>query len=302
MNLSPIFDNFFGERLLIELSVAGLLSGGHLLIEGPPGVGKTRLATLLSHAFGLKSNHIQGTPDLMPADILGTHVLQNGKMVFVKGPVFCDILQVDEINRITPRTFAALLEAMQEKSVSLRNEIFPLSKQFHVLATRSTRELEGVYNLPEAALDRFIISLRLSLPSEVDESKIIFSVDNDFKDVVIEGSLSDHQTAAEQIPYSPKILDRCVQIVRQSRQDDKLLLGAGVRASQALLSIGRSLSYVRGEKKVSLDSLKDAVLPVLSHRLKPFLYHHGVKAYVDQYLLDTDPAHQLRQRFGLVDK
>jgi MoxR-like ATPase len=301
MNLDPIFKYFHGDRLLIELCVSGLLSRGHVLIEGPPGVGKTRLATLLSHVFGLSTRRVQGTPDLMPGDILGAHILQNGEMIFRKGPVFCQMLQVDEINRITPRTFSALLEVMQEHSVSMRGETLKLDEPFHVLATRSTRESEGVYTMPEAALDRFIISLNLGLPSAENEDKIALTLDEDYDNLRLEGSLQEHQAAAEKIPYSQRLLERAIQISRISREDVDLLMGAGVRGSQALISVARSLSYLRGEEAVTLNSLKDVAYPVMAHRLKPMIHGFSVQDHMSQYLKDSDPAFTLKQRFeGLL--
>lgn len=263
-----------GKREQIELALAAMLTGGHVLIEDVPGVAKTVLARSLARVFDLDFKRVQMTPDLLPADLTGTGVWDEHerKFVFQPGPVFCQILLADELNRATPRTQAGLLEAMEERTVSAEGERYPLPDPFFVIATQNPIEQQGVFPLPEAQLDRFLIQIAIGYPSLEDEVQI---VDAQMKDHPIDhlrpvASMEDFEAmreAARAIHIDPSVLDYMVRLARSTRHRDEAMLGASPRASLGMSRMARALAYVRGEAFVRPDMVKAVAAPVLRHRI-----------------------------------
>lgn len=284
---------------ITEMAVACLASGGHLLIEGPPGTGKSRLCEGLAAGFDMPIKRIQGTPDLMPMDLTGSEILNSdGGRSFRPGPVFSQFVQVDEINRISPRALSSVLEAMQEKAVTVGDSRHSLPAPFHVMATRSMRESEGVYSLPEAVLDRFMVSLRLSLPAY--EAELASASGDEFEFVRGSlGSLTELQDKCRRQPCAQRLITRAVACTRLTRDDPGLRLGAGVRGGQHLISVAKSLSVLRGERSATLQALHDAALPVLSHRLRPGVFDdESTRSHVERAWMSSDPAADLDRMFA----
>jgi MoxR-like ATPase len=303
MNIDRLASFWFSDRRILEYALAVLLARGHLLIEGPSGVGKSHLAKLLAAAFALDSKKTQGTADLLPSDLIGAEILNpKGEKVFHPGPLFCQLFQIDEINRIAPKTLSVLVEAMEEKKVTCSGNPYPLDDSFHVVATRSTREFEGIYSLPEAVLDRFMLSLRISLPSRKDEFQMIKHLDLPEGELPFLGALPGFQEESLQVKISDYLLKRILDIVRYTRKDEELVFGAGVRGSQSLLELSRALSFLRGEARVTLDVVEELALFVLSHRLKPLQPDRSRKHFIDRSLQKADPVRALKERFRGVLK
>lgn len=275
-----------GQRQVVEQLIIALLAGGHCLLVGVPGLAKTLLIRTLARALDLSFGRIQFTPDLMPSDITGTEVLEedpdSGRKAFrfVRGPIFAQVILADEINRTPPKTQAALLEAMQEHSVTTAGHTMELEEPFFVLATQNPIEQEGTYPLPEAQLDRFIFELRIDYPSAVEEEEIV-RITTGGQGAVVEQVLTAAEIVAAQalvrsVPIADHLVQYAVRLARSSRPGDDLApdyvrdmvnWGAGPRASQYLVLAGKARAALHGRHAVSLEDVRAAALPVLRHRI-----------------------------------
>lgn len=266
-----------GQGPAKEGVLACLLAGGHALLEGPPGTAKTLLALALSRLIGGTFRRIQFTPDLMPVDVVGTNVFsqKTADFAFIPGPVFSDVLLADEINRTPPRTQAALLEAMQERAVTIDGVRRALGETFFVLATQNPMEYEGTYPLPEAQKDRFLLKIAVGWPAAGDELAVLqaYAAGNALHRVEVEpvadlAALAGAQRiVATQVRIEEKLLTYIRDVVTATRHDESISLGAGPRAGLALLSAGRALAVLRGRDFVTPDDIKELAWPVLIHRI-----------------------------------
>jgi MoxR-like ATPase len=257
----------------IRLLAVALLARGHALIEDVPGVGKTLLARAFSRALGFDFARVQGTPDLLPSDVLGASLLEAGTFRFIPGPIFTNVLLVDEINRATPRTQSALLEAMEEGQASIEGETRLLPDPFLVLATQNPIELEGTFALPEAQLDRFLVQIRLGYPNRADERRIArrYRASAEPIEAVTQVATLDKllamREAVRAIEVSDPVEDYVVGIVRETREQAELRLGASPRSSVALYRASQASAYLAGRDYVLPDDVKAAAPAVLSHRI-----------------------------------
>jgi MoxR-like ATPase len=268
-----------GQAAPIGQLLAALVAGGHVLLEGVPGVAKTLLAKTLARTLDLRFGRVQFTPDLMPADILGTSVYraQSGTFELRRGPIFTDVLLADEINRTPPKTQSALLEAMEERQVTLDGERLELGRDFFVIATQNPVEYEGTYPLPEAQTDRFMMKVRVGYPEAAEEVEILrrSAERADVHDlqaagveaVVTRADLSALRERARRLPVAPELLDYVARLVRGSRQLARIRLGGSPRAGVALLAAARARAALRGAGWLSPDDVKASAPPVLRHRL-----------------------------------
>jgi MoxR-like ATPase len=260
-----------GEPL--RLLTIALLAEGHALLEDVPGVGKTLLARAFARSLGLGFGRVQGTPDLLPTDVTGSSILADGTFRFIPGPIFTNVLLVDEINRATPRTQSALLEAMQERQVSVDGETRPISGPFLVLATQNPIELEGTFALPEAQLDRFLVRISLGYPAEADERTIArryraSAEPLDAVEPVLDpASLPGLREASRAVAVSDEVEAYVVRLVRATRDHPDLQLGASPRASVALYRASQTAAFLAGRDFVLPDDVASLVEPVLTHRL-----------------------------------
>ena len=262
-----------GKREEIRIILASMIAQGHVLLEGVPGVSKTTMAKALASALNLKFRRIQFTPDLLPADVLGTFIYdqKTGEFKFRPGPIFANIVLADEINRASPRTQSAFLEAMQERQVTVEGQTFKLPEPFIVIATMNPIEFEGVYPLPEAQIDRFLVKITIDYPSPEEEMEILRRIE------VIESWPIRPVAGAKEILALSKLLSKVrvsdeviqyiVNIVQATRRHPQLRLGASPRAAIALLKLSRSLALMEGRDYVTPDDVKRAAKPVLRHRL-----------------------------------
>jgi len=280
-----IKQRFIGQSRVVDLTLSALLCGGHGLLIGLPGLGKTRLVESLSTVMGLDGSRIQFTPDLMPADILGSEVLDEGQdgkrsFRFIEGPIFCQLLLADEINRASPRTQSALLQAMQEKQVSIAGKERNLGQPFHVLATQNPIEQEGTYPLPEAQLDRFLVQIDVDYPDRETEKEIILATtglqEGHVSQVFTGQQLLDAQTLLRRMPVGDAVLDQILDLVRSCRPDDEMATdavrenvswGPGPRAAQALMLTVRAAALLDGRLAPTTDDVADMARPVLMHRM-----------------------------------
>lgn len=276
---------FVGQHEVVEQVLAAILSGGHALLVGQPGLGKTMLVDTLSTVLGLDSARIQFTPDLMPADILGSEVLDmrpDGTRAFrfVEGPVFTQLLMADEINRASPRTQSALLQAMQEGEVTIGGQHRPLGRPFHVLATQNPIEQEGTYPLPEAQLDRFLVQVDIDYPDRDTERAILLAttgLDQDRPHGVLDAaSLIEAQRLVRAMPVGEAVTAAILDLVRAARPGgseappwvaETLVWGPGPRAAQALMLLTRARAVLQGRFAPTLDDVAAMAAPVLRHRM-----------------------------------
>tara|TARA_B100000795_G_scaffold131297_1_gene97984 strand:- start:4048 stop:5055 length:1008 start_codon:yes stop_codon:yes gene_type:complete len=276
---------FIGQDRVVDLVLITLLCGGHGVLVGLPGLGKTRLVEALSTVMGLHGNRVQFTPDLMPTDILGSEVLETGSdggrsFRFVKGPVFCELLMADEINRASPRTQSALLQAMQEKFVTVAGKNRPLGTPFHVLATQNPIEQEGTYPLPEAQLDRFLLEIQVPYPDRATEREILLATTGNkvaaLSAVFNPGQLLAAQTLIRRMPVGDAVVELILDLVRAFRPDDSsatsvvrdnMRWGPGPRAAQALMLAVRAQALLRGAFAPSAVDVVELAPAVLNHRM-----------------------------------
>ncbi|HEY0212571.1 MAG TPA: MoxR family ATPase [Paenirhodobacter sp.] len=276
---------FIGQERVVELVLAAMLSGGHALLVGLPGLGKTMLVDTLSTVMGLKPGRIQFTPDLMPADILGSEVLETAtdgtrSFRFLEGPVFCQLLMADEINRASPRTQSALLQAMQEHEVTVAGVHRRLGPPFHVLATQNPIEQEGTYPLPEAQLDRFLVQVDVEYPDRTTERDILLATTGAHQAQAVAVFTPDALIAAQAIvrrmPVGETVVEAILDLVRACRPGEPealpvvreaLAWGPGPRAAQALMLTVRARALLHGRLAPSVDDVLALARPVLTHRM-----------------------------------
>lgn len=264
-----------GQEENIRLLWASLLVGGHALLEGVPGLGKTLMVRSLSQVIDCRCTRVQFTPDLMPSDVTGTKVfdLQSGRFSFRKGPIFTHILLADEINRTPPKTQAALLEAMEEKQVSIDGETYALPSLFFVVATQNPIEYEGTYALPEAQLDRFAVKLILDYPEESNENELLLTHqlnerrEKRLRPLISVDEILQLRSELEQITVEPSVVHYLMQIIRATRKHPKVALGASPRAGLGVLSLSKAEAAMNGRTFVTPDDIKRMVKPALRHRL-----------------------------------
>ena len=294
-----------GQDEVIDGVLTALIAGGHVLIEGVPGLGKTLLVRALARCFGGEFSRIQFTPDLMPSDVTGHAVydLASEQFKLRKGPVFTNLLLADEINRAPAKTQAALLEVMQERQVTLEGRALAVPQPFMVMATQNPIEQEGTYPLPEAELDRFMLMLRMDYPQADEELELVRQVSRSARADMLDVSalrqlvqardVQALQKIASELPLDEQVLDYAVRLVRSTRSWPGLALGAGPRASIALVRGGRARALLRGGEFVTPDDIKDCARAVLRHRVRLSAELDIEGLSVDQVLhqlLDQVPA------------
>jgi MoxR-like ATPase len=272
-----------GQDNIIDQSLAAVLAGGHALLTGVPGLGKTRLVETFGTALGLKTTRIQFTPDLMPSDILGSEVLDETpdgrRFRFIPGPIFTELLMADEINRASPRTQSALLQAMAEGSVAVAGENRPVPRPFHVLATQNPLEQEGTYPLPEAQLDRFLLDIRIDYPSAAAERAMLIATTGATmaqpQQVITAARLLEAQLLIRAMPVGASVVDGIMNLVRGARPEtpawpglkSQLAWGPGPRAAQSLMLACRALALLDGRLSPSLEDVANLAAPALRHRM-----------------------------------
>ncbi|MEO1310583.1 MAG: MoxR family ATPase [Pseudomonadota bacterium] len=272
-----------GQEEVVTLALAALLAGGHALLVGAPGLAKTLLATTMAEAVGLDTKRIQFTPDLMPADILGSEVLDQDAagaraFRFIEGPVFCQLLMADEINRASPRTQAALLQAMQEGFCTVAGERRDLPQPFHVLATQNPIEQDGTYPLPEAQLDRFLVQINVGYPDEKAERAMLRATTGALAappvDPWPEEALKETQAFVRAMPIGEKTADAALSLVRAGRPgpgateavNRRVAWGPGPRGGQAVILVAKALAFLDGREAPDLEDVRAAAKPTLRHR------------------------------------
>jgi MoxR-like ATPase len=266
-----------GQDAAIELLLAGLLSDGHVLLEGVPGIAKTLLAKLLSKCLSVHFSRIQFTPDLMPTDVTGTTIfnLQKSEFTFNKGPVFSNFVLIDEINRAPAKTQASLFEVMEERQVTVDGQTHEMIFPFFVIATQNPIEQEGTYKLPEAQLDRFIFRIKMEYPSLEEEKLILRRFSEDFKmkqinevvEVMSPGELAEFQSLVEKIHIKEELIDYIAKIIYATRNHGYIFLGASPRASISVLKASKAMAALAGRSFVIPDDIRKVSLPVLNHRI-----------------------------------
>jgi MoxR-like ATPase len=270
-----------GQDAVVDQILLCIFSGGHALLIGVPGLAKTLLINTLSQALGLDFKRIQFTPDLMPSDILGSEILdENRRFKFIKGPVFSNIILADEINRTPPKTQAALLEAMQERSVTIAGENHKLDLPYFVLATQNPIEQEGTYPLPEAQLDRFMFAIKLEYPSFEEEVQVVKRTTSDAKTTInplfAAQEIIDFQHLIRRIPVADNVIEYAVSLVSKTRPDNKLTndfvknyldWGAGPRASQNLILAAKAHAAFNGKFSPDIEDVKAVAIGILRHRI-----------------------------------
>jgi MoxR-like ATPase len=280
---SEIGKVIFGQEEVVENAIVAILSGGHALLVGVPGLAKTKLVETLGTILGISAGRIQFTPDLMPSDILGSEVLEQTEsgrrsFRFVKGPIFTQLLMADEINRASPRTQSALLQAMQEYHVTFGGERHDLPQPFHVLATQNPLEQEGTYPLPEAQLDRFLLQIDVDYPDLEAERRILLETTGTHAEtagpVFTADKLMNLQTLVRRMPVPESVVTAILDLVRSARPgtghastDAHIAWGPGPRASQALMLCCRARALYEGRFAPSIDDVKALAMPVLQHRM-----------------------------------
>ena len=294
----------FGQNLVIDQILISILAEGHALIIGLPGLAKTRIVSFLSIILGFATKRVQFTPDLMPSDILGSEILEenakSGKdFRFIEGPIFSQLLLADEINRASPRTQSALLQAMQEKKVTITGNTYDLPKPFHVLATQNPIDQEGTYPLPEAQLDRFLMNIRISYPDQSAERKIL-NLSNEKtnaspKNILSSNELLEIQNFVKDIPVGESVVQYILNIIKQSRPEtsevksvkENILWGPSPRASLALMTTCRAKAFLENRYSPSVFDVQSLVKPILSHRLKLNISAKSENVNIEEILDDV---------------
>lgn len=287
-----------GKSRSVILTLTAVLCRGHLLIEDYPGLGKTLLAHSIARGLALEFKRIQCTPDLLPADITGGAIFRhsNESFEFIKGPVFTDILLVDEINRSSPRTQSSLLEAMAENQVTAEGNTYALSDQFLIIATQNPVELHGTYPLPEAQLDRFFMRIDMGYPDVESELKILHGHGPDdkveLKPRLSRDTLAELQRMVHKIPVKPELSRYCLDIVRATREHEEIALGVSPRGSIALHQAAQAFAMITNKNLVTPQVIKNVAEPVLSHRitLRQQKGDHHARANMIQNILATVPV------------
>lgn len=292
---------FFGNQQAIDKLLVCLLARGHMLIEDVPGVGKTMLATALARSLDCSLSRIQLTPDMLPSDVLGVTVWdqQRSEFVFKSGPIFSNVVVADEINRTTPRTQSALLEAMNEAQVSIDGQTRRLVQPFLVIATQNPFEFEGTYFLPESQLDRFLMRVRLGYPSPDDESRIV-TLDpsrtalNELSPVITAEELVQLQKQVDEIEIDPALVDYVVQIVTATREHDQIQIGVSPRGTLALIHAAKGSAMLHGRDYVVPDDITSNVVSVCAHRIISKTHMHDADGVTNQrimqQILETVPS------------
>jgi MoxR-like ATPase len=266
-----------GQERVVDLLIAALLADGHVLIEGVPGVAKTLTAKLLAKTISVKFSRVQFTPDLMPSDVIGTSVynLKTNEFEFKRGPIFANIVLIDEINRAPAKTQSALFESMEERQATVDGITYKLDVPFMVVATQNPVEQEGTYRLPEAQLDRFIFKIQVDYPDLHQETKILadfharknsMNLDH-IRPVISAEQLKTYREKVYSLYVEPNLLHYIAQIVNMTRNNSALYLGASPRASLAILTTAKAIAAMRGRDFVTPDDIREVAIPVLQHRV-----------------------------------
>ena len=290
-----------GHHDPLRLALAAILAGGHVLIEDVPGLGKTLAARSLAAALGLDFRRVQCTPDLLPADVTGSYIFEQGRREFVfhPGPIFTGLLLMDEINRTPPKTQSAFLEAMQERQVTVEGSTHGLGRPFHVLATANPIEYDGTYPLPEAQLDRFLLRLDFGYPARSEESTVLRRRIERRQEEVTVPTVTDARTllalqgGVEAVEVAAEIVGYCVDLVAATRDHRSVEVGASPRGSLALVLVARALAVLAGRDYLLPEDVKACAVPALGHRLtlRPEMWASGVTGQsVIAELLDTVPT------------
>ena len=289
-----------GQDAVIDQIVLAIFSGGHALLVGVPGLAKTLMVNTLAQALGLDFKRIQFTPDLMPSDILGSEILdENRQFKFIKGPVFTNIVLVDEINRTPPKTQAALLEAMQERSVTIAGNQYQLNLPYFVLATQNPIEQEGTYPLPEAQLDRFMFAIKLEYPTFQEEVQVVKQTTSDTKSDIhplfTAQEIIDFQHLIRRIPVADNVIEYAVTLVSKTRPDSSLSTdfvknyldwGAGPRASQNLILAAKAHAAFNGKFSPDIEDVKAVAIGILRHRIIKN-YKADAEGITEEIIIDT---------------
>ena len=294
----------YGQSHVIDQILISILAESHALIIGLPGLAKTRIVSFLSIILGFATKRVQFTPDLMPSDILGSEILEENTKTgkdfrFIEGPIFSQLLLADEINRASPRTQSALLQAMQEKKVTITGNTYDLPKPFHVLATQNPIDQEGTYPLPEAQLDRFLMNIRISYPDQSAERKILNlsneKSDASPKNILSSNELLEIQNFIKAIPVGESVVQYILNIIKQSRPEtseiksvkENILWGPSPRASLALMTTCRAKAFLENRYSPSVFDVQSLVKPVLSHRLKLNIAAKAENVNIEEILNDV---------------
>lgn len=298
VNISQVV---LGKPAVVRLCVVALLAGEHILLEDVPGVGKTLVGKALAKSISGEFSRVQFTPDLLPSDILGTSIFdtKTSEFTYARGPIFANVLLADEINRTTPRTQSALLEAMSEGQVTVDGQTHSLPKPFMVIATQNPYEFEGTYPLPESQLDRFLLRISLGYPERANELEVLSSHSrgepvNNLRPVLDANDIVQLQSAVNEVRVEPAINEYLLDIIHATRNSTDLHVGASTRGALCLYRASRSMALVEGRDYVVPDDVKRLAMPVLSHRVIPKGYWHGgqrqaVEALV-QRIIDGVPT------------
>ena len=284
-----------GQEDTIDLLIAGILTGGHILLEGVPGIAKTLTAKLLAKTLDVHFSRIQFTPDLMPSDVVGTAVfnVKTSEFSFKKGPIFSNVVLIDEINRAPAKTQAALFEVMEESQVTVDGETHFMGFPFFVVATQNPIEQEGTYRLPEAQLDRFLFKVEMKYPNLEEEKAILYRFKNDFNSkikgdvnaVISPSDLKECRAAIENIYIKDELLDYIASIVFQTRSHGNLYLGASPRASLALMKTAKAIAAMAGRDFVTPDDVRFVSYPVLNHRVV-LTAEHEMEGYTTRDVIE----------------
>ena len=288
INLTPLLESInaikqeletviVGQHKMVDQLLVAILSNGHVLLEGVPGVAKTITAKLIAKTLNIGFSRIQFTPDLMPSDILGTSVfdLKKSEFEFKKGPIFSNLILIDEINRAPAKTQAALFEVMEERQITIDGKAYILETPFLVIATQNPIEHEGTYRLPEAQLDRFLFKISIDYP-KLDEEIIIIQREHllqnhgkleNIKTILFGDQIKNYQALVKQIIVEPQLVEYIAKIVVNTRENAFLYLGASPRASIAILNAAKGFAAIRGRDFVTPEDIKEAAIPVLQHRV-----------------------------------